>query len=66
MSTTLTAVACSQCGQEAPSDPHELLRWAYGSIAMRGDFRDVIGALLLCPECIEEEHEHAFDEGGTD
>lgn len=66
MSTTLMGLACSQCGQEAPSDPHELMGWACGSIALRGDFPEVIDRLLLCTDCVEEEHAYEFDEGGTD
>lgn len=66
MSTTLTAFVCAQCGREAPSDRHELMRWACGPIAIRGDFPEAIEALLLCPECVEEEHAHEFDEGGVD
>jgi len=66
MSTTLTPLACSQCGQEAPTDLPELTHWAYGSIAAQGEFPDVIDRLLLCPQCVEEEREHEFDEGGAD
>ena len=65
MSATLTAFACSQCGREAPGDSHGLMHWAYGSIAVRGDLPEVIDAILLCPECVEEEHAHEFEEGGT-
>lgn len=66
MSATLKALACAQCGRTAPTDPRELMRWANGSLAVRGDFPDVIGSLLLCPECVEEEHAHEFDEGTAD
>lgn len=64
MSATLTVLACSQCGREAPSDLDELMHWECGPIAVRGDFPEVIDALLLCPDCIEEEHRRAFEEGG--
>lgn len=66
MSTTLTPLACAQCGQEAPGDPRELMRWACGWLAVRGDFPEAIDGLLLCPACVEEEHAHEFDEGGAD
>jgi len=65
MVATLTPLACAQCGRDAPTDSYELKDWAYGRIALRGDFPDVIDLLLLCPECVDEEHEHAFDDGGT-
>ena len=65
MAATLTALACSQCGREAPGDSHELMHWTYGPIAVRGVFPEVIDLLLLCPECVEEEHTHEFEEGGT-
>ena len=66
MSTSLTGLACSQCGREAPGDPHELRRWACGSVAVRGDFPEAIDHLLLCPECVEDDHAHQFDEGAVD
>ena len=66
MSTMLTVLACAQCGQAAPSNPRELRRWSYGSVAVSGDYSEVIDRLLLCPECVEEEHAHEFDEGGMD
>jgi hypothetical protein len=66
MSTMLTSLACAQCGQAAPSYPPELMRWSYGSVAVSGDYSEVIDRLLLCPECVEEEHAHEFDEGGMD
>jgi len=66
MSTMLTSLACAQCGRAAPSYPPELMRWSYGSVAVSGDYSEVIDRLLLCPECVEEEHAHEFDEGGMD
>jgi hypothetical protein len=67
MSATLTAarLACSQCGAEAPEDPFELVLWKYGRLALEGDFADAIDWLLLCPDCVEEEHDHAYDEGAS-
>jgi hypothetical protein len=41
------------------------MHWTYGPIAVSGVFPEVIDLLLLCPECVEEEHAHEFDEGGT-
>jgi len=64
MAATVTDLACAQCGRGAPSDPGELTQWAYGPIAIRGEFPEVIDVLLLCPECVVEDHDHEFDEGG--
>jgi hypothetical protein len=65
MAATATDLACAQCGRAAPGDPAELTGWAYGPIALRGEFPEVIDVLLLCPECVVEDHDHEFDEGGT-
>lgn len=65
MAATVTELACAQCGRAAPSEPSELSGWAYGPTALRGDFPEVIDVLLLCPECVVEDHDHEFDEGGT-
>ena len=65
MAATVIGLACAQCGREAPSEPDDLTHWAYGPIAVRGDFPEVIDVLLRCPECVEEEHAHQFEEGGT-
>ena len=64
MAATVTELACAQCGCAAPTAPGELTSWAYGPIAVRGEFPEVIDVLLLCPECIVEDHDHEFDEGG--
>lgn len=65
MATMVTELTCAQCGRTAPSDPGELTGWAYGRTALRGEFPEVIDVLLLCPECVLEDHDHDFDEGGT-
>lgn len=65
MVETATRLACAQCGRDAPGDDAELSAWAYGRLAARGELADVIDALLLCPDCVEEEHEHAYDEGAA-
>jgi hypothetical protein len=66
MAATVTELACAQCGRAAPGEPDELETWAYGPIAVRGEFPEVIDVLLLCPECVDEDHDHDFDEGTGD
>ena len=66
MDSTLTAHACSQCGIDAPRDPAQLQGWMHGRLALSGDFPEVIDSLLLCPGCVEEDHEHDYDEGAGD
>jgi hypothetical protein len=63
---TLLGLACSQCGCDAPDDPAVLASWVYGRLALSGEFDEVIDRLLLCPDCIQEEHLLVFEEGGLD
>jgi hypothetical protein len=58
--STATALECSQCGREAPSDLAELKRWRHGELALEGALGE---GLLLCPDCDAEDREREFEEG---
>jgi len=57
---------CSQCGREAPGEPEEALRWRHGELLVAGEVDEVSAGLLLCPDCIEEDRERAYEEGAGD
>jgi hypothetical protein len=61
-----TIGACSQCEQPLPADPALIERWRHGALFLAGEHDEEAAALLLCPDCIEEEHTRAFDEGGQE
>jgi hypothetical protein len=65
---TLSAIEldCSQCGRPLPEDVDELERWRHGPLLLAGELDADAVALLLCPDCVEEEHSRAFDEGGEE
>ena len=58
MSTT--AVACSQCGLEAPRAPGALAEWRHGELALDVELDE---GLLICPDCDADDREGAFEEG---
>ena len=61
----MTDLVCSQCGRHAPADPAELADWEHGPALTAGDLTDETAALLLCPDCRDENREREFDEGGS-
>jgi hypothetical protein len=63
---TLIGVDCSQCGRPLPGTADEIERWHHGPLLLAGDLDEDAAALLLCPDCVEEEHSRAFDEGGEE
>ena len=62
MSDTVTETVCSQCGR-TPADEGELARWKHAELVLAGELD---AAMLLCPECAEEDRELAYDEGGAE
>jgi hypothetical protein len=57
--------ACSQCERPLPVDSAAVEQWRHGSLFLAGEL-DATAALLLCPDCVEDEHSRAFDEGGQE
>ena len=57
---TTTAIVCTRCDREAPTDPAELVTWRNGDLALEGDIAD---GLLLCPDCDAEDRAREFEEG---
>ena len=62
----LSDLVCSQCEQSLPADSAAIEAWRHGPLFLTGELDDEAVALLLGPECVEEEHSHAFDEGGRE
>lgn len=64
--TTLISLACAQCGSPV-ADFGTLPAWLHGRVALDGDFEAaVVDHLLLCPDCLVEEHGLDFDQGEGD
>jgi len=59
------AVICAQCGR-APVDSAELARWRPHEIIAEGPPDDVVAAMLLCPDCVEDYRLAAYDAGEAD
>jgi hypothetical protein len=64
METQVVELVCSQCGHVLPSDPDELSGWRHGELVLAEDLDETTAALLLCPECVAEEHAGGYEEGG--
>jgi len=62
----VTTLTCSQCGRDAPEDAGELGRWRHGELVLSGEVDDVTAAMLLCPDCMTEDLERAYEEGGSE
>jgi len=63
MSRTDTALTCYQCGRKLPPDAAEAERWKHVDLVRSGELDE---AMLLCPECRDEEREMTYDEGGAE
>jgi hypothetical protein len=61
MSATPT-LACAQCGRPLPADPAQLARWNQGALAA-AEIDEVAAAMLLCPECVEDDRSGDYEEG---
>jgi hypothetical protein len=63
---SLNDLVCSQCEESVPADTAAIDEWRHGPLFLSGELDEDAVALLLCPECVEEEHSRAFDEGGRE
>jgi hypothetical protein len=59
MSTT----GCAQCGRELPSDAAALARWKNRTHTADGELDETTAAMLLCPECAEDDRLGEYEEG---
>jgi hypothetical protein len=66
VATTLSlgGLVCSQCERPLPADAASIEEWRHGPLFLTGELDDAAAALLLCPECVEDEQSLAFDDGG--
>jgi len=63
---SLSGLVCSQCERSIPADTAAIEAWRHGPLFLTGELDREAAALLLCPECVEDEHGRAFDEGGQE
>jgi hypothetical protein len=59
----MLALSCAQCGRALPADPIELARWKHGNLAAAGELDETSAALLLCPDCVEEDILGQYEQG---
>jgi hypothetical protein len=63
MTRTDAALTCYQCGRELPADAAEAARWKDADLVRSGELDE---AMLVCPECRDEDREMTYDEGGAE
>jgi hypothetical protein len=61
---TASALTCAQCGRPAPADAEALGWHNRGLIPTPPD--ELMVMMLLCPACIEDDHEEEFDSSAGD
>jgi hypothetical protein len=64
METQVVELVCSQCGRSLPSELEAVSGWRHGELVLADDLDEMTAALLLCPDCVAEEHAGAYEEGG--
>lgn len=60
-----TDIRCSQCDHPAPADTYELGTWRH-SVLITNPVDDLTIRMLLCPACLEEDHNGEYDSGEGD
>ena len=56
-------VECAQCGRDAPTDPRELSTWRHADLVSEDELDDVTAALVLCPDCDDDDRHGKFEPG---
>ena len=59
----MLTTGCAQCGRPLPSDAAELARWKNSTLAAAGEIDETTAAMLLCPECAEDDRLGEYEEG---
>jgi hypothetical protein len=59
----MATIGCAQCGRPVPSEAAELAGWKNATLAASGENDDATAAMLLCPECVDEERLGQYEEG---
>jgi hypothetical protein len=59
----MATIGCAQCGSPLPSEAAVLARWKNATLAASGETDDATAAMLLCPECADEERLGEYEEG---
>lgn len=58
----MSTSGCAQCGRPLPSDTAELARWKNRTPAT-DEVDENTAAMLLCPECAEDDRLGDYEEG---
>jgi hypothetical protein len=59
----MATIGCAQCGCPLPSEAAELARWKNARLAASGEIDDAAAAMLLCPECADDDRLGDYEEG---
>jgi hypothetical protein len=59
----MSSLRCSQCGRAAPTDNDQLRDWKHGELVFAGELDEMAAAMLLCPECVEEDRTEEYEAG---
>ena len=66
VSEVLLGAECSQCGSLLPADREARAHWRHAELASHVGLDELAAAMILCPECDQEDRERAYDEGAGD
>ena len=59
----MSTAGCAQCGCPLPRDAATLAHWKHRSLAAAGEIDETTAAMLLCPECAEDDRLGEYEEG---
>lgn len=62
----MLAMCCAQCGRALPTDPDDLSRWRQGDLLAAGELDELTAAMLLCPECADDDRQGEYEAGEAD
>lgn len=63
--TEAGGVTCAQCGRE-PLDTGELALWRPHVLVDAGPSDELAAAMLLCPDCVDDDRRGTYDAGEAD
>ena len=61
----VTGLRCAQCDRPAPTDPNLLHAWRHSTLITR-PVDELIVKMLLCPACLEDDHNGDFESEAGD
>lgn len=62
----MSTPSCAQCGRPLPSDANGIARGNDRALAGATETEEMPAAMLLCPDCAEEDRLGEYDQGEAD